>query len=139
MTINTDWKDDPVIGCVTREDAEGATSNAVHLVLAAMRENGIPTADELAPIIFNNPAVAIEFGLVDVLKHLVEHVGIDINANTCSNFSSGQPYHLLFHAIMHEESACIEYLMLNQKIDMNSPVVPVPTYNNPENVHFGGW
>ena len=130
MAINTDWRDDPVVGRVTREDAEGATSVVVILqaILAAMRDNGIPTDDDLAPVIFRNPAVAIEFGLVDVLKHLVEQVGIDINATIWSNFTRDAPFHLLIQAILHEESACLEYLLSTEKIDMNSHITSDRTH-----------
>lgn len=122
MSINTDWKDDPVVGRATRESSEGVTSTVV------VRENGVLRAKCLASAIFHNPAVAIQFGLVDVLRHLVETVGIDINAYKWNNYARAKLFHLLVHAVMHEESACLEYLLSTEKIDMNSPVVHERTH-----------
>jgi len=117
MEINTDWKDDPVVGCVTREKSEGVTSTVT------VMENGVRRTNCSAPAIFYNPAVAIDLGLVEVLKNLVENAGIDVNATMWNNYTHDEPYHLLVHNIFHENSACFDYLMTTQKIDMNSLVV----------------
>ena len=122
ISINTDWKDDPVVGRATRESSEGVTSTVV------VRENGVLRAKCLARAIFHNPAVAIQFGLDDVLRHLVETVGIDINACKWNNYARDTRFHLLVQAILHEESACLEYLLSTEKIDMNTPVVHEHTH-----------
>ena len=122
ISINTDWKDDPVVGRATRESSEGVTSTVV------VRENGVLRAKCLASAIFHNPAVAIQFGLVDVLRHLVETVGIDINAYKWNNYARDTLFHLLIQATLHTESACLEYLLSTKKIDMNSRVSSTRTH-----------
>ena len=118
MAINTDWRDDPVVGRATLEDAEGALSTVEGAASTVVRDGDVTRIS--ARIIFLNPAVAIEFGLVDVLRHLVETVGIDVNACKWNNYARDTQFHLLIQAVLHEESACLDYLLSTEKIDMNS-------------------
>ena len=85
-------------------------------------------------IIFNNPAVAIDFGAVDVLSHLVEEVGIDINACRWSEYRLRekrhlQPRHLLYIAYMLISSQCcvsksiFEYVLSRKDLNVCAPVV----------------
>ena len=70
-------------------------------------------------VFFNNPAVAIECGLLDVLKCLVEDVGVDINSMMWSSLSSYRRVHLLSEAMVEDQWGCFKYLM-ELKIDPNS-------------------
>ena len=78
-------------------------------------------------IIFNNPAVAVEFGLVDVLKHLVEEVGIDVNVARWNGFARADKTHLLLLALLvvriEERTACIDYLLSRRDLDTHSRCV----------------
>ena len=71
-------------------------------------------------VFFNNPAVAIECGLLDVLKCLVEDVGVDINSMMWSSLSSYRRVHLLSEAMVEDQWGCFKYLMGLPKIDPNS-------------------
>ena len=71
MEVNTDWRK----LCTKERTEDDELSTPVHV---NEEKEIVYRTDPL--IVFNNPAVAIEFGMVNVLKHLVEEVGIDINA-----------------------------------------------------------
>lgn len=71
-------------------------------------------------VFFNNPAVAIECGLLDVLKCLIEDVGIDTNAMMWSSLSSYRRVHLLSEAMVEDQWTCFKYLMGLRTIDPNS-------------------
>jgi len=73
MSVNSDWK------------SEVQDDIMEELKLASTRSTDIT----YPYIAFNNPAVAIQFGLVDVLKYLVEEKGIDINAESWTAFCFG--------------------------------------------------
>jgi len=70
--------------------------------------------------LFNNPMLAIEFDLVDVLKHLVEEVGIDINAYEWNSYTYEGPkrIHLLASAFYREN--CFQYLIKRGDLDVFS-------------------
>ena len=69
-------------------------------------------------VLFNNPAAAIELGMVDILKHLVEGVGIDINSYSWSGYSSTEKRHLLSLAAMQKDRACFDYLLSRQSANV---------------------
>jgi hypothetical protein len=125
MAINTDWKDDPVVGRATRESSEGVTSTVV------VRENENREYNFSARAIFHNPAVAIQFGLDDVLKNLVETAGIEVNACKWNSYTYAEPFHLLIHAVKQKDLACLEYLLSTEKVDMISPIFSDGSHTNP--------
>ena len=78
-------------------------------------------------IIFNNPAVAVEFGLVNVLKHLVEEVGIDINACKWSGCYFREKFHLLYLSYYlslrcYVSKAIFEYLVSREDVNANAQI-----------------
>ena len=80
--------------------------------------------------IFNNPAVAIGFGRLDVLRHLVEEVGIDVNACRWSEYRGDrEKRHLLYISYMRISSKrCVsksifEYVLSRKDVDVCAPVV----------------
>ena len=115
MAINTDWRRLCTKECTEHEELSTARYE---------NEEGerICRTDPL--IIFNNPAVAIEFGLVDVLKHLVEEVGIDVNVARWNGFARADKSHLLLLALLvvriEERRACIDYLLSRRDLDTHS-------------------
>ena len=72
--------------------------------------------------IFNNPLVAIEFDLVDPLKHLVEEVGIDINGYEWNSYSEIEKWHPLAIAMMQKNLSCFQYLLTRENLDVNGKV-----------------
>ena len=118
MAVNTDWgklctkerTEDDELSTARYDNEEG--------------EIGYRT-DPL--IIFNNPAVAIEFGLVDVLKHLVEEVGIDINACKWSGCYLREKYHLLYLSYWlssHDfvSKSIFEYFVSREDVNANAQI-----------------
>ena len=115
MEVNTDWRklcskertEDDQLSTATYENDEGQR---------------IFRTDPL--IIFNNPAVAIEFGMLDVLKHLVEEVGIDINACKWGGYRSLEKFHLLFlsYFLSSQNYQCVksifEYIVSREDVDV---------------------
>lgn len=75
-------------------------------------------------VLFNNPAAAIELGMVDILKHLVEGVGIDINSYGWSGYTSTgvTKQHLLVLAAKQKDKACFDYLMSTQSANVNAGI-----------------
>jgi len=78
-------------------------------------------------VIFNNPLVAIQFDLVDPLRHLVEEFGIDINAYEWNNYNALERYHLLGEAMFGEDLSCLRYLLTRENLDINVKVAPGET------------
>ena len=68
-------------------------------------------------IIFNNPAVAIEFHAIGILKHLVESVGMDINAYSWTSFASHKHAHLL--SVTNTKS--LQYLLSRNELNVCAP------------------
>ena len=118
MAVNTDWRK-----LCTRERTEDDELSTARYD----NEEGeiVYRTDPL--IIFNNPAVAIEFGLVDVLKHLVEEVGIGVNVARWNGFARADKTHLLLLALLvvriEERTACIDYLLSRRDLDTHSRCV----------------
>ena len=70
--------------------------------------------------LFNNPAVATERGMLEVLKHLVEVIGIDINARRWVGYSSLEKMHLLALAVLFNRS-CFDYLLSLESMNVRAP------------------
>ena len=62
-------------------------------------------------IAFNNPAVAIQIGLFDSLKHLVEDKGIDINSFDWTEYGNARKWHLLYYAAKNSQKKIFKYLL----------------------------
>jgi hypothetical protein len=72
-----------------------------------------------ALVLFNNPLVAIEFGLVGPLKHLVEEVGIDINSHQWNAYTEIDREHLLSFALLEKNSSGLRYLLSREDLNVN--------------------
>ena len=69
---------------------------------------------------FANPARAIQLGLVDALRFLVEDKLIDVNAKQWKTFKRGDdPTHLLTVAIHANQPEAFDYLLSLEAIDFN--------------------
>ena len=120
MAVNTDWRK-----LCTADNREKFA------IVSIERENEDVTFQFKTLAIFNNPSVAAEFDLVDVLKHLVEEVGIDVNAHEWNSFASPERVHLLASALHHK--TCFQYLIKRDDIDVFS------SFFHPNNDgNFGG-
>ena len=117
MEVNTDWR-----RLITAERIDS-------LATAHERDNeGIFTAivNHLLP--FNNPAVAIELGLMDPMRHLVEEMGIDVNSYKWIAFKydpykiSRQPRNLLAQCADSDNFSAFQYLLGRDAIDVCSKV-----------------
>lgn len=118
MEVNTDWRK-----LCTKERTE---DNELSTPRYKNEEGGIVyRTDPL--IIFNNPAVAVDFGIIDVLRHLVEEIGIDINACKWSGYRlKGDKYHLL--CVAHSLSSrryfsksIFDYIVSREDLDVCAP------------------
>lgn len=116
MAINTDWREKRITNACREISLQVVNE-------VKFEQHGGRRAYKCsAAAIFQNPAVAIEFGLVEILKNIVENADIDVNATVWNNFSTSDKFHLLFLAL-HDDRACFDYLISTKKIDMNSRVL----------------
>lgn len=120
MNINCDWRK----YCTKQRVSDPAYCNA-----STQNEQGkiIYSSDPL--VLFNNPAIAIEFGLVSVLKHLVEDVGIDVNAyKWCAYGFPGRKQNPVACAALFSKvhSACFELFLTKSDIDLNARLCKPP-------------
>lgn len=81
---------------------------------------------------FLNPAIATDLGLIDVLRNIVEQVGVDVNNNRCRGiqFENGMP--LLVRALVHPDVRLFEYLLSLGGIDLNPEIhssIHIPIFN----------
>lgn len=143
MEVNTSWRD----RC-TEEKMEQCKD----LWFVEQNENGedIRTAIVRADAIFNNPAVAAQLGLVDVLKCLVEVKRIDVNALSWDGYQMNRisaPKHLIFaHAISAADTlqratdqdslTAVRYLLSLEGLDLaaaeinGTPLLIIAVYND---------
>ena len=87
------------------------------MISMVTQEDDIIMANVSPAMFLNSPAVAIELGQVDILKHLVEEIGIDVNAHRWSGYTSLTKHHLLSFAA-EKDKACFDYLITRQAIDV---------------------
>ena len=110
MKVNADWRTIAV-----RDSLMDKLKLACKKCLNRSRTGKIPMRpmiDVVHPFIaFNNPAVAIQIGLFDSLKHLVEDKGIDINSFEWTKFGFGMRLHLLHHASSARNEEIFVYLL----------------------------
>ena len=78
---------------------------------------------------FANPARAIQLGLVDALRFLVEDKLIDVNAKQWKTFKRGDdPTHLLTVAIHANQPEAFDYLLSLEAIDFNGDSTELDRY-----------
>lgn len=109
MEVNSDW----------RRLCTPDRTKSCSIISFPTEEEGKTRFQYNAAAIFNNPSVAIEFGLVDILRHLVENLGIDVNAYEWNNFSTLDHHHLLSYA-MYFDIPCYEYLITVRGMNVGS-------------------
>ena len=123
MEVNTDWR--RLCTKDRTEDDELSTGRYEN-------EEGMLIRRTDPLIIFNNPAVAIDFGIIDVLRHLVEEVGIDINACKWVGYRSrfGEPCHILSlaYSVLTSsrdvfKSICFEYVVSRADLDVCASIL----------------
>ena len=69
--------------------------------------------------------VAVEFGLIDVLKHLVEEVGIDVNAFGLTCYSEVLKIYLLAITSRNNvDPSVFRYVLARPEIDVTLSVYP---------------
>ena len=134
MKVNTDWRkhcalerteDEELATCTVQRESDEDGQRVVNLL----------SANPL--IVFNNPAVAAELGFTIILKHLVEEVGIDINANAWCSYTSASvddeptKTHLLAAALTYAETdrTSFDYLLSREETNVHLPV-PISTSRN---------
>lgn len=117
MAVNADWK-----GLCTR-DGMGALQ-VVSFKSGECPDRGTERSYRVHPHVpFNNPAVAIEFGLIDVLKFLVEDKKIDVNATCWTNYSLGdERSHLASVALREDSIEAFRYLLWVDATDLSGLV-----------------
>mmetsp|Transcript_970 Transcript_970/g.2098 ORF Transcript_970/g.2098 Transcript_970/m.2098 type:complete len:395 (+) Transcript_970:210-1394(+) len=73
--------------------------------------------------VFLNPVVAIDLGLTEVLRYLIEDVGIDVNTqHYSSGVFNGYNMPLVAHALVHPDPSSFQYLMSVSGLNAN----PIP-------------
>ena len=105
MEVNTDWR-------------RLVTAERVGSLVSVYKEDndGIyPNDDPLLP--FNNPAVAIEIGLMDPLRHLVEEMGIDVNSYHWITFRFDR-VKLLLQCVECDNFSAFQYLLGKETIEI---------------------
>ena len=102
MKVNADWRTIAV-----RDDL-------IEKLKISCEEIGpgeVPTNIVDPFIAFNNPAVAIQFGLFHSLKHLVEDKGIDINSFDWTEYGNARKWHLLYYAAKNSQKKIFKYFL----------------------------
>ena len=112
MAVNIDWRK------LCTADNRKRYANVL-----IERENEDVTFQFSTLTLFNNPLVAVEFSLVDVLKHLVEEVGIDVNRHKWNSYGDSERMHLLTVAARQENLSSFEYLIKRNDIDVFSSIM----------------
>lgn len=130
MAVNTDWrkhctdenrKEYAIVQWKNNKNEESDDEEEEEDEDEDSTDDGIRfNTDSVA--IFNNPLVAIEFGLIDPLKHLVEEVGIDINSHAWNTYSEMDKFNLLTFAAQQTSLACFQYLLTREDLNVNGEV-----------------
>jgi len=115
MEINTDWRG---VKC----NAEAVNGGAYYEAsFDGVDGKKIMRTDPM--FLFNNPLVAIELGMLDLLKYQVEVIGIDINALRWSGYIiSATKANILLVAACHDR-ACFDYLLSREDLDVGAPII----------------
>jgi len=83
---------------------------------------------------FNNPLVAIEFGLVEPLKHLVEEVGIDINSHEWNTYLDAEKANLLVFAARQKILSGFQYLLSREDLNVNGKAATLRDGSSAKNI-----
>ena len=125
MKVNIDWKKHCSAELI--DDVEVSTATSIDESGRHVRKGDNPL------ILFNNPALAIEFDQIKILKHLVEKVGIDINRTQWSGYylTPNRNLHLLLLASSVASQydgtfACFDYLASRRELDPFAIVITTP-------------
>ena len=121
MEINTDWRKHCSLVRTEDDELRRYIRRPRH-----WNEKGDEVLRTDPLLLFNNPAVAIEFDLVDVLKHLVEVIDIDVNGYGWGGLKGGvSGCHLLVGAMFEPRGVCLEcfkYMLSREDIDVFSGI-----------------
>ena len=136
MEVNTDWKKyctaERANGELTSASSDGDGEASVE-EWSGFQMRRVPTDQRsynFNPLLlFNNPTLVIEIGLIDVLKHLVEVIGIDVNAYLWNGYLSSEKFHLLATAIRNDK-ACFDYLLSKDELNVSSLALSMETARN---------
>ena len=141
MEVNTDWRKHCTYERANVElisaSSDGDGEAHVEAVLGGFQLRRVPgdqrSYDFNPLVLFNNPTLVIEIGLVDILKHLVEVIGIDVNAYLWNGYLSSDKFHLLGIAMRNDKS-CFDYLISRDELDVCSLALSMDAARN----LFGG-
>lgn len=116
IAVNSDWK---------TERKRKAREESSRRDLASTRWFRRGEMEELpfnSHLLFSRPAVAVEFGLTDVLKYHVEESKVDVNALSASLVEKwgGGEKHLLVHALNEGDFEMFTYLLSRDDIDLHA-------------------
>lgn len=116
IAVNSDWK---------TERKRKAREESSRRDLASTRWFRRGEMEEVpfnSHLLFSRPAVAVEFGLMDVLKYHVEERKVDVNALSASLVEKwgGGEKHLLVHALNEGDFEMFTYLLSQDDIDLDA-------------------
>ena len=107
LKINSDW---------TKHCSAELCNNDELATASFVEESGRHVRKGNNPLIlFNNPAVAIEFGFSSVLSHLVESVGIDINRSQWNGYFGKAS--VVANQYKDTPCTCFDYLASRRELD----------------------
>jgi len=108
MEVNDNWKE--------RVTAERMAQYRFHGFY--VRRPGTHGADA----VFNNIAIAVEIGLLNVVRHLIEEKRVDINSTQYRGFyNGGIVRHLVGRALIRDDATMIHYLMSQDGCRLRNP------------------
>ena len=115
MKVNPDWR-----SRISQDNIRRFKGD----VSAIISKRGRQTRIRLDPnVVFNNPAVAIEIGLKDVVETLVTDHGIDVSARRWASFTSKdlvENEDLIILAMVRGDASIVDTLLSSRKFDMRA-------------------
>ena len=115
------FRRDAVVVGIDGRDVSGLDLEAVKEVL--LKGHSTPTKLRLMTMwvadIFLNPALAIDLGLTEVLRFLVEDVGIDVNSQHYRGVVFFCRMPLIAHALVHPDPSSFQYLLSVSGLNAN--------------------
>jgi len=111
MEVNDNWKE--------RVAAERMGQYKYYSLDIHLRHPGTHDADA----VFNNIAIAVEIGLLDVVRHLIEEKKVDVNSIKYVGFHKGVVgvRHLVGRALIRGDATMIHYLMSQDGCELRNP------------------
>jgi len=118
MEVNKEWRSRCTEENMTRYMVPVSERGNIRGSPASQRSPANPLYQ--ANAMFNNIVVAIEIGLQDVVRHLIEDMNVDINAaaNNYRGFSDIQYPHVIDFALASGKVGMAEYLMTHNSFDL---------------------